>query len=103
MNKDQSYMGGFGYETSAIPAEWLSLQSVDADKFWLSLGARLPFLEKKSVISISYIFYPETIVSNGQVRSLNPTYKSGEIFGRPVQNDGKYSFSTLIIGLSLSD
>ena len=96
-------MGGWFYETSAVPKEYLDVGSYDAPKVGLNVGAKYDFGTRfTAAANLSHVFMASQTVTNSKQRqqgAFSPPLTSPSDF--TVIGNGKYTGSYDIIGLSL--
>jgi len=94
---------GFGYESSAIPTEYVSPLTIDGDKFTFAGGVGLTFGRARFDATFAYVYMPDVYVPPGKaaLEVINPVQGYPPPPGPPsgTVNGGTYHVTAPIIGL----
>jgi long-chain fatty acid transport protein len=88
---------GYLFESSAVPAEYLSVLTPDGDKHLVTLGASLRFGTWRIDAGYGHIFQPDRVVETSKSLQLNPIQPSIAV---PV-GAGTYQVRAEILSLGL--
>jgi long-chain fatty acid transport protein len=94
--------GGLGYETSAVPVEYMSLSSLDFDKTTLTVGASVHLGERWRLDALyGHVFVADAYVPPDQARIPRVSALAGNA---PLEaiNGGTYTASSELVGLGLN-
>ncbi len=101
-NATMTFRGGVAFETSAVPKEYVSPLSTDADKVSPGIGFGMTFggrLRIDAMFSHIFAFAPDVDPAEAKVPRINPA--SGYPTQTEAINGGSYSFRANILGLGM--